>query len=245
MRVSKYVKEYKVRSHEADCHGFLRVLSLMNVLQDIAVEHAESFGLGLKDCLKQNLAWVGSNYLVQIRHMPQENEVFKIETWPAEAKLWGAVRDFMVTNESGEEIIKASSQWVLINVEKRRPVPVKKYFPNYEVVPERILETDFPKIPKVIEPTNRVEFKVRFDDLDVNQHVNNAVYPLWASESLDDEYRLSHFVKEIEVCYKNEALYGETVVVQSSLQDDVSLHSICDKKSGDELAQCRIRWQKI
>ena len=40
MRVSKYVKEYTVRSHEADCHGFLRVLSLMNVLQDIAVEHA-------------------------------------------------------------------------------------------------------------------------------------------------------------------------------------------------------------
>ena len=64
MRVSKYVKEYTVRSHETDCHGFLRVLSLMNVLQDIAVEHAESFGLGLRDCLKQNLAWVGSNYLV-------------------------------------------------------------------------------------------------------------------------------------------------------------------------------------
>lgn len=245
MRVSKYVKEYTVRSHETDCHGFLRVLSLMNVLQDIAVEHAESFGLGLRDCLKQNLAWVGSNYLVQIMRMPKQNEVIKIETWPAEAKLWGAVRDFVVKNESNDEIIKASSQWVLIDVERRRPVMIKKYFPDYEAVHERVIETDFPKIPAVSEATNRVEFKVRFDDLDVNQHVNNTVYPLWASESLDDEYRLTHFVQEMEICYKKEALYGETVVVLSDLHNDVSLHSIRDKKSGDELAQCRIRWQKI
>lgn len=245
MRVEKYSKKYTVKSHEADCHGFLRVLSLMNVLQDVAVEHAETLGLGLSSCLKQNLAWVGSNYLVQILQMPQENESFSITTWPAEAKLWGAIRDFSVQNEFGQEIIKASSQWVLIDVERRRPVMLKKHFPNYETVNERVIEADFAQTPTLTEKTNYAEFKVRFDDIDVNQHVNNAVYPLWASESLDNNFRLHHTPIELEIGYKKEALYGETIVVYSQQKGDESLHSICNKANGDELAWCRIKWRQI
>ena len=45
VRITKYQKEYDVKSYEVDCHGFLRVLSLMNVLQDIAVENAAVLGL--------------------------------------------------------------------------------------------------------------------------------------------------------------------------------------------------------
>ncbi len=242
MRVSKYVKDYIVKSYETDCHGFLRLLSLMNLLQDVAIEHADSFGLGLENCLEKNLSWVGSNYLLEISRFPKLHEHFKIETWPAEKKLWGAVRDFLVYDESGNVIIKGSSQWVLIDVVRRRPVMLEKYFPDYETLGERVINTDFPKIPALPRETNRCDFMVRFDDIDVNNHVNNAVYPLWASESISHEYRLNHRPCEIELCFKKEALYGETVTVATYHEADESLHSICDKNSGAELAQCRIVW---
>ena len=38
-------------------------------------------------------------------------------------------------------------------------------------------------------------FHVRYDDLDINNHVNNTVYITWALEALDCDFRKSHNIK--------------------------------------------------
>ena len=244
-QVSKYRKEYVVKSYEADCHGFLRLLTLMNFLQDIACENADVLGFGFAKCAEQKLAWVGANYLIKIWQLPKIDEEFVIETWPSATKLWGGVRDFNIKNANGEVMAAAISQWVLIDVESRRPVILSKHFPEYTVLSECALNADFSKIREIDKPQSVTEFAVRFDDIDVNQHVNNAVYPLWASESLSDDFRLTHTPAELEICFKKEALYGEKVEVWSVLENEESRHLIKDKASGAELAECRIKWREI
>lgn len=244
MHISKHVKNYTVKSHEVDCHGFLRLLSLMNILQDIAVEHADTLGVGLDICKEHNLAWVGSNYLLKIERLPRLHENFSIATWPAESKLCSAIRDFEVVDENGNILLKATSQWVLIDLERRRPVVIKKYFTGYETINERAVTTDFMKTDNLPAAEMQYEYLVRFDDIDINKHVNNAVYALWATESVEPAYRFEHLPQEIEICYKKEALYGTTVVVQTQMISDESLHCIRDKNSNSVLALCRIKWQK-
>lgn len=243
--VKKYIKEYVVKSYEADCHGFLRLLSLMNILQDIACENAEALGFGFAACAERNLAWVGANYLLKIKRLPRIDEHFSIETWPSDTKLWGGVRDFNIKNSEGEIIVAATSQWVLIDVERRRPVILSKYFPAYKVLDERAVADDFSKSDEVENPDLVREFLVRFDDIDVNNHANNAVYPLWASESVDALFRRNHVPAELEICYKKEALYGEKVEVRTKQSAMESRHTIRDKSSGTVLADCRIKWRKI
>lgn len=245
IKVFKYKKEYVIKSHEADCHGFWRILSLMNILQDAAAENADLLGLGFDVCSKNNLAWVGSNYLIKIKKMPKMNEKITVQTWPAEAKLWGAIRDFQIKNEIGEVIIEASSQWVLVDSVRHRPVLLKKHFPDYEPLNERIINTDFPKMKEIETVDDITVFKVRFDDIDINKHVNNAVYPLWASESVDPTFRMNHMAEEIELSFKKEAVYGEKIEVHTQLADEESWHTIRDFKTHDVLAICRIRWLKI
>lgn len=245
MRISKYVKQYTVKSHEADCHGFLRVLSLLNILQDVATENADIIGVGLDICRKHNLSWVGANYLLKIERFPHEHEKFSIATWPAETKLCSVIRDFEVLDEGGNAIIKATSQWVLIDIERRRPVVIKKYFTDYETINERAVTADFMKTYDFPAAEAQYEYRVRFDDIDINKHVNNAVYALWATESVEPAYRFEHLPQEIEICYKKEALYGTTVVVQTQMLSDESLHCVRNKNSDSVLALCRIKWQKI
>lgn len=242
--ISKYKKEYCVKSYETDCHGFLRIVTLMNWLQDIAFENAEFLGFGLEACRAQNLAWVGSDYAVKIHRMPRLEEHITIETWPAEEKLWGAIRDFIIKDENGEIIALASSQWVLIDYKQRRPVILKKHFPRYSFIPERVIAEDFPKINPP-QSNNVYEFAVRFDDVDVNNHANNAVYPLWASESIDRTYRAEHFISEMNISFKKEALYGEKVAIYTTHEQDESLHLITDKNTNTPLAACRFKWAKI
>ena len=117
--------------------------------------------------------------------------------------------------------------------------------PQYTVINERTLVTDFPKLP---EPENADcvrRFAVRSDDIDINKHVNNAVYPLWASEAVDHVFRDEHFPQEIEIAFKKECRLGEEVEVKTQTDGNVSLHSVSALTDGRELARLRIKWQKI
>ncbi len=245
MIVSKFRKNYIVKSYEADCHGFLRLLTLMNLLQDAAMESADELGVGLEKCLERGLTWFGSDYYLQIKRLPKMDEHFVIETWPADTKLWGAIRDFVVYDAENREIIRVSSQWVLIDSARLRPVSLSKYFPEYTPLNERALMVEFMKteLPENFEREDII--RVRFDDIDINNHVNNAVYPLWASECVDADFRRSHSPAEIEINFKKSAVYGENVVVMSSQKQNETYYSIRESNKTTELARCRIKWQKI
>lgn len=245
MIAAEYVKKCTVKSYEADCHGVLRLLSLMNYLQEAATESADMLGLGFDVCAEKGLTWFGSDYVVEIDRLPRMHEEFVITTWPSEVKLWGSVRDFSVTDSAGLEIMRASSQWVLIDLERRRPAVLKKYFAGCEVLNKRALQTDFPKISELPEQAEEKVFRVRFDDIDINRHVNNAVYLLWASECVPVDFRTGHFPWRLAITYKKEAVLGENIRVRTVLNNSESVHSIYAEDKSGELSRCSIDWAEI
>lgn len=245
MITTKYKKEYVVKSYEADCHGFLRLLTLMNLLQDAATESANILGFGFEKCAGLGLTWFGSDYFIQIDRLPKMGESFVIETWSAETKLWGAIRDFLIYDDNGKVIIKVSSQWVLIDIARKRPAMLSKYFPDYTPLNERALPIDFMKIKEPDNFEREDEFNVRFDDIDINNHVNNAIYPLWASECAETDFRLTHIPAEIEINFKKSAVYGDKIAVLTAKDGEDTFHSIRESDKTTELSRCRIKWRKI
>lgn len=243
MQISKIEKEYLIRSYECDKKGELRLITLTNIFQDVADSHASQIGVGIEHCMAHGLAWVGSNYHLRIKRLPQWHEKIIITSWPSEEKKLGAIRDFVVKDEKGNEIIIASSQWILINFEKKRPVSLRENLPQYTVINEHSLETEFHKIPDLENLTSQTDFKVRFDDIDINNHVNNAVYLLWATESVGNEYRSSHTPAEIEIAFKKEGLLGENIRVMTQLIDNISTHIIKTIDDERELSRIRINWK--
>ncbi len=242
MTAKKAQKNYEIRSYECDKHGNLRLLTLMNIFQDIADSNASEIGLGLEFCKERGLAWVGASYHIIINSFPKLHQKISVISWPAVEKKLGAYRDFLVLDEAGQTMIKASSQWILINFEKKRPVSLRDNLPEYSVIPERAVETDFPKIEDLNDINNQQEFKIRFDDIDINKHVNNAVYPLWATEAVGDEFRDTHQPQDIEIAFKKEALLGEKVLVESEITGNLSLHKIKSQSDERELARVKIKW---
>ena len=157
----------------------------------------------------------------------------------------GAVRDFEVFGENGKSIIKASSQWVLIDFKRKRPVSLNENLPEYTCLPERALETDFPKLPDIERIDDETKFRVRFDDIDINKHVNNAVYVLWASEAVSPQFRLEHTPKHIEISFRKEGHMGEKIRVSTQCEGSHTFHTIRTYDSDDEreLARAYIEWE--
>ena len=87
-------------------------------------------------------------------------------------------------------------------------------------------------------------FEIRFDDLDVNQHVNNANYIVWAFEPLDFDFRKSHKLKTLDMVFKKEITYGSKVISQIEINDNITNHVLKNAQTGDDLCMIKAEWKK-
>jgi len=245
MSAKKYAKEYNIRSYECDKHENIRLLTLMNILQDIADSNADKMGVGYDFCVKNNLAWVAANYHVKILRTPKLHEKIIINSWPSEERKLSAIRDYEILDEQGNVIVQASTQWVLIDFTTKRPQLLRAKLPHYEILNEKADAFEFKNIVVPEQFNFEKDFVVRFDDIDVNNHVNNAVYPLWFSESVDCDFRNTYTVCELEIIFKKEAHVGELIKSMSVRNGLQSWHSIISATDGKELARAVLKWTKV
>ena len=100
--MQKFSREYYIRSYECDKDSDLRIITLMNILQDAADSNATELGVGFDFCMKNGLAWMGANYRIIIDRLPKMHEKIRVESWPSEQKRVGAIRDFIIYDENEE-----------------------------------------------------------------------------------------------------------------------------------------------
>ncbi len=228
----KYIAKRVLQAYQCDRYGNVRPLILMNELQGVADTHAEALGCGRTYLIAHNMAWVVTHYLVDIVEMPHEAEELSFITWPANEDGVRATRDFEVRGSDGRLMVRATSQWILMNMENRRPLRLVDNLATWNIIHERAWNKDFQKYPD-FEPTRYHTMKCRFDDVDVNQHINNAVYAVWATESVGYVYRNQHKLKSIELNFKKE-ISPDTPEISVGVAIDglVSRHKIL---TGDSL----------
>jgi len=85
-------------------------------------------------------------------------------------------------------------------------------------------------------------FEIRFEDIDVNQHANNANYIVWAFEPLGFEFRKSKKLKTLDLMFKKEIKYGSKVLSQVAINDDVSTHVLKNAETGEDLCMICANW---
>lgn len=224
--IDKLVKERKLKTYQCDRYGFLRPVSLMNKLQGLAGTHAEMLGAGREHCIAHNVAWVLTHMFVDIPDMPRAEESLVYSTWPSVSTAVRSERDFEIKDANGKLKLRAISQWVLIDLQTRRPVRISEILPDWQGLPERVWDREFDKGPDFI-PTKTSVVACRFDDIDINQHINNAVYTIWATESVGFDYRNAHKLRGIDLYFEHEINpHTPTVRVEVAFDGDITRHKI-------------------
>ena len=244
MSIRKQVHKYTVKSFECDRNDTLRLLTLLNLFQDISDDSANEIGIGYDYLRSKGKAWVLMSMNVEIDRMPQLHEEITLKSWPSDRSELYTEREVEVWSAEGQRIIRACSQWIVIDFASRRPAHLKEWLPDYEPISEKvILDGRFPKLPAVERDDYTEQFLVRYDDIDRNNHVNSAIYSLWASESLEPDYRIAHLPARLDINFKKEGLFGEKIKVHTQMEGDTSLHSIVAQDDGRELARVRFNWR--
>lgn len=240
--MDKFQNKYRLRSAECDANNQMRVRSLFNLFQDMADLHAEKFGFGYSFCLQNHMTWVGTGYHVIINQLPQRDEEFILETWHAGSELMTARRDFKLLDLNGNVLVSAYSNWALIDLNKKRPVIVQKFLSDETLILDKAIEANFKRVVLPVDLGQGAVLQVRRDDIDINQHVNNAVYPAWIMDSLSDEFLKTHRLRELKIQFKTGALYENEVAIFSKIEDNQTYHLIASPTKEVEFASVEANW---
>ncbi len=244
-----FTRQYRVRYYEADFRGTLRPVTLLDYLQDAASGDSMRTGSSVLDLHGINMTWVLSRYHVKVHRYPELGESLAVRTWRSGSDGHFALREFEVFDERDDLLALATSSWAIVNMETKRPVRIEKVFPALPSMERRALDNGFKALPKPDRADMEKPFPVRMGDLDINRHVNNTVYAGWALETLPDDIMLGCRLSEIEISYRAEALYGDTVISRSARADNVDgcrfLHQLSNESDGRELTRLKTSWERI
>ena len=239
-----FEKEFAVQYYETDQRGFARPVALLNYLQSAAGDHAALLGVAVADLRKSGHTWVLSRLHLAMERYPRVGDSVRIRTWPVSRMKVFTVRDFELFDGEGKLLGRATTSWAVLNLKTRRPAQLVDVLAPYPLHPERALNDAFSTLPLLEQPGYELRLPVLRSDLDINRHVNNTVYAGWALETIPDEVDDTCRLAAIEIGFRAEALYGDTIIARTARTGDADcyLHCIENASDGRELARLRTRW---
>lgn len=209
MEITKYIENIKIYNHYTNYKGRLFIKTLCDLFNDVAEGQTEVLGVDVDTLNKAGQTWMLHRLHIQIQKMPHKEEEVRLETWPSGIDRLFVLRDYRMLRSDGEELVRATSEWMAVDLQRRRPVRLSARIVEMStshqigkldmghLFREKEVEQDF---------TDYREFTATFDNIDFNGHVTQASYMRWITNALPFEFLKNHILTEVEVVYQHEIL---------------------------------------
>ena len=235
---------YYIPTYEVDFRGNATVPMLGRFMQESASHHARHLGFGHEAMVAAGRIWMLLGLAFRIERYPRWRETIEIQTWPSLHERIYYFRDFRISCD-GQPMGVASSKWIVVDIERHRPVRDALQFDIDWDAAEKVWPDCLQKLPDVVSEQILNTREVHYTDLDVNAHVNNIRYIEWILDVFSLDFHKSHQLVEFEIQFQSEALFGDRVqLVQDSLDEVNFIHSI-RQSEGKEICRARSSWQKV
>jgi medium-chain acyl-[acyl-carrier-protein] hydrolase len=231
-------KEYFIHYYNTNYKLKLSVVSLMQFFEDIALLQSEEREVGLNYYKENNITWVLHQLEIRIKEYPKYKDKVVVRSFPTSYLRFYAHRVFQVFNESDDVIINADSIWVFVDTITKKPKTVTDdMYAAYCITPGKNELKKLEEVRQLGEVNYDKEFTVRWSDIDINNHVNNAKYVVWALETIPIDILNEKDIELIRIVYKKEIKYGSSiksrVQILAENEKTISLHSIAGEDEKD------------
>ncbi len=241
-----YESIFPISIAETDCVGRAKTPVILNYMQDLAEKSINKFDneLSCDELLKNGIGWFLIRYRVEFEDDLKNIKELKVQTESRGCQKMNSYRDFEVfDNISGKRVLRATTSWMLVDLKSKSLINIAQNYPQMFAFTPREDDLSLRKLKNPTSTDLEKVFSVRYDDLDVNNHVNNTVYVSWALEALDFEFRNSHNLKSMDIYFKHEAKYGEDIISQVKFDHENSSteHLIKNASTNEEL--CLLKFE--
>ncbi|KAK4351111.1 hypothetical protein RND71_030424 [Anisodus tanguticus] len=247
-----YRQSFVIRSYEIGPDKTATMETIMNLLQETALNHVANSGVGsngfgaTREMSLRKLIWVVTRIHIQVEQYSSWGDVVEIDTWVDAAGKNGMRRDWIIRDSNTHNIItKATSTWVIMNRETRRlsKIPeqvkaeVQPFYINRFAIPTAQIDSE--KIEKLNDETAQIissSLAPRWSDMDANQHVNNVKYIGWILESVPRNVLENCDLMSLTLEYRRECRLSNVLQSMTTLREIETARS--DENGGTRGTEC-------
>lgn len=244
-KIGKY--EFIAEPFHCDFSGRMFLGHLGNQMLNAADFHSTDRGFGMKYLMTIKRSWVLSRLAIEMTEMPEQHELYSVETWVESAIRYFTSRNFQVTGNNGRVYGYGRSIWAMIDTETRQPTDI------YSIDNGAINNWIESEKPCPIEKGGRVKMSenakfvraidVSYNDIDINGHVNSVKYIEHTLDLWDIDWYLNHRMKRFEIAYVAETHHGDKLNFyrEQTAENEFCVRLVKNELSGVEAEVCRCR----
>lgn len=205
-----YETSFALRAPDADFSAAWRPGAIFTAMQELGEADSARWNAGYFALRARGLAWVITRALLQIDRAPVIGDTILARTWPGRPRHAIFPRYYLFQDPGGQIFARASTLWVLMDIAAREMVSGEALgLPAFEVPPLPQPVENPGAIAKLLGEEQRAEQPVRYSDLDINRHVNNARYVDWLCDRYPFEWHERYRLERLTVHFASEIKPGD------------------------------------
>ena len=259
-----FTRTFRVRWGELDPSGTVSPSNYLRYLIETAWDWGDAVGLGVNDSQTLGMFWLIRETEIHFLRPLHHNDTFDFTIWLANWQRVRGTRCFeLKLKENGEVIAQGTQQIVCMDAKTGRPVSLPEdVIDRFRLENPRVLPFErFPKIMAVENP-HMMQRQVEAIDLDVYEHVNNAIYIDYAEEAAAQdlsskgwspvklaEANLTIATRRVHIQYSSLAMWGETLNISThplEIKDTGGSRYVgMTHADGSPVAECIMDWELV
>ena len=230
---------------EVDFQGRWKLSAVLLAMQEVSECHSKHLGVSRSDLIPLHIAWVLLRTRIVMDSYPVLGEEVLVTTWAQNQGRRIYNRHYTFSNAKGEVLGRATTVWLLMNIETRRIIRAPENRPGFALsasVPPVLPE------PKPLRYGGEMQEKElrapRYSDLDINGHMNNTRYAEWICDLFPAGQYERETLTELQINYLIECVPGEDVRLELGLEGEQFFVKGTDVKSGRTHFEAAGKWKE-
>lgn len=203
-------------AYNCDVKGNLSLTSIMKELERVATQQLDGKGLNYIKMKNENMIFVVTKVNMRILRVPKSREEIKIMTTPQFTKGPYFMRKSQIGTMDGELLVECQAAWVLVDPDSRRILRPTDF--KYDMDWNKDEPCDMDIFKKSVELTQNATTsyikKVRYSDLDANNHMNNTLYATVIVDALPSINTMEKDITELYLHYQKECRLGDEIEIK-------------------------------
>ena len=208
----------QVKAYHCSSSGLLLPHVLAHLCQDIASDHADALGFGFERLQERGRIWAMVQFRLEITRQPRYGMQLALETWPSSISRLRASREFRMTDAEGNTLLLASSDWMVLDAQSRKPQDIGSLGMAPHLRPQRLLGDKLPRHKPGGSGRELARIRIPLSALDANGHVNNTEYLRFSYDALYAHgYREN--MRGLSMTFHSEAFLDDALSLQYTWED--------------------------